>query len=107
MNQLIVAALVLLAAVGHVSVVTAQTTPPLSPTSPPPPPTSLNLQRLPWWFARPQYHMPGMPWFYRPPTPPAVRQCRVASWQQAQFWSTDEWGNTVTWVGYQPQYVCD
>lgn len=106
MNPLIVAALVLLAAVGHVSAVTAQTAPP-PPTSPPPPPTPLNLQRLPWWFARPQYHMPGMPYFYRPPAPPAVRQCRIASWYLAQFWNTDQWGNTVTWVGYQPQHVCD
>lgn len=108
MNQLIVAALVLLAAVGQVSVATAQTTPPsLPPTSPPPPPTPLNLQRLPWWFARPQYHMPGMPYFYRPPAPPPQTQCRVVAWYPAQFWNTDQWGNTVTWVGYQPQYACN
>ncbi len=41
-----------------------------------------------------------MPWFYRAPTPPPPRQCRVVSWYLAQFWNTDEWGKTVTWVGY-------
>ena len=65
-----------------------------------------NAQGLPWWFRKSQ-NMPGMPWFYRAPTPPPVRRCRVASWYPAQFWNTDQWGNTVTWVGYQPQYVCD
>jgi len=25
----------------------------------------------------------------------------------AQFWNTDEWGNTVTWVAYTPYYGCD
>ena len=120
MNQLIVAAVVLLVAVGQVAVATAQAPPPISPPPPPiaaPPPSSLppvsgpgpatptNLQRLPW-FVRP-YNMPGMPSFYRPPAPPPQRQCRVVAWQPAQFWNTDQWGNTVTWVGYQPQYACN
>jgi hypothetical protein len=51
--------------------------------------------------------MPGMPWFYRPPAPAPIRQCRVVSWYPAQFWNTDEWGRTVTWTGYAPQYACD
>lgn len=62
MTNLIVGTLVVLAAVGHVSVATAQ-------TSAPPPPVPTNLQRLPWWFAR-NTNMPGMPWFHRPPAPP-------------------------------------
>ncbi len=97
MNTLIVAAVVLLAVVAPVSLVSAQGVP--APTDP-------NAQGLPWWFRKSQ-NMPGMPWFYRAPTPPPVRRCRVASWYAAQFWNTDQWGNTVTWVGYQPQYVCD
>jgi hypothetical protein len=118
MNQLIVAAVVLLVAVGQVAVATAQAPPPISPppppiAAPPPPPVSApgglsaptNLQHLPW-FVRP-YNMPGMPSFYRPPAPPPQRQCRVVAWQPAQFWNTDQWGNTVTWVGYQPQYACN
>jgi hypothetical protein len=48
-----------------------------------------------------------MPWFYRAPAPPPQRSCRVVSWYLAQFWNTDEWGKTVTWVGYQPQYACN
>ena len=36
-----------------------------------------------------------------------VRQCRIAYWYQAQFWNTDQWGNTVTWVNYTPRYVCN
>jgi hypothetical protein len=106
MNKLIVAALVLLAVVGQASTATAQTSAPPPSTSPPPPPTPPNLQRLPWWFARSQ-KMPGMPWFYRAPAPPPTRQCRIAYWYPAQFWNTDQWGNTVTWVSYAPQYVCD
>jgi len=51
--------------------------------------------------------MPGMPWSYRAPSPSPQRQCRVVSWYPAQFWNTDQWGNTVTWVGYAPQYACD
>jgi hypothetical protein len=51
--------------------------------------------------------MPGMPWFYRAPTPPPQSQCRVVSWYPAQFWHTDEWGKTVTWMGYAPQYACN
>jgi hypothetical protein len=98
MTKLIVGTLVVLAAVGQVSVATAQ-------TSAPPPPVPLNLQTLPWWFAR-TANMPGMPWFYRAPAPPPQRQCRVVSYP-AQFWNTDQWGNTVTWVGYAPQYACD
>lgn len=98
MNKLIVATLMLLAAVGQVSVATAQ-------TSAPPPPTPPNLQPLPWWFARTP-SMPGMPWFYRAPAPRPTRQCRIAYWYPAQFWNTDQWGNTVTWVDYAPQYVC-
>ncbi len=105
MSKLIVVTLVLLAAVGQVSVATAQTSPPPPATSPPPPPTPPNLQRLPWWFAGSQ-NMPGMPWFYRAPAP-SQRQCRIAYWYQAQMWNTDEWGRTVTWVAYVPQYVCN
>ena len=121
MNRFAVATLVLLAAVGPVAVATAQAPPPISPpppptsapSTPPPglPPTSApgpatppNLQRLPWWSTR-AHHMPGMPWFYRPPAP--QRQCRVVSWYPAQFWHTDEWGKTVTWTGYAPQYACN
>jgi len=106
MSKLIVATLVLLAAVGQVSVAPAQTSAPPPGTSAPPPPVPLNLQPLPWWFAR-TANMPGMPWFYRAPAPPPQRQCRVVSWYPAQFWNTDEWGKTVTWVGYAPQYACD
>jgi hypothetical protein len=106
MSKLIVATLVLLAAVGPVSVATAQTSAPPPATSAPPPPTPLNLQPLPWWFAHTP-SMPGMPWFYRAPTPPPQSQCRVVSWYPAQFWHTDEWGKTVTWVGYAPQYACN
>jgi hypothetical protein len=98
MSKLIVSALVLLVAIGQVAVAAAQ-------TSPPPPPTPLNLQGLPWWFVKHQY-MPGMPWFHRSPAP-AARQCRIAYWYQAQMWNTDQWGRTVTWVDYVPQYVCD
>jgi len=25
---------------------------------------------------------------------------------RAQFWNTDQWGQTVTWTAYVPQYVC-
>jgi hypothetical protein len=106
MNRLIVGALVLLAAVGQVSIATAQTSAPPPPTSAPPPPTPPNLQGLPWWFVKHQY-MPGMPWFHRAPAWPSARQCRVAYWYQAQMWNTDQWGKTVTWVDYVPQYVCD
>ena len=48
-----------------------------------------------------------MPWFYRAPGAAAARPCRVAYWYPAQFSSTDQWGNQVTWVSYAPQYVCD
>jgi hypothetical protein len=116
MNQLILAALVLLAAVGQISVATAQAPPPISPPPPPiaaPPPPLVSapgglsappIQGSPW-FVRP-YNMPGMP-SYRLPAPPPQKQCRVVSWYPAQFWNTDQWGNTVTWVGYQPQYACN
>jgi hypothetical protein len=98
MKKLVVAAIVLLAAVGQVSVAGAQTTPPPSSINP-------NSLPLPWWFRK--NNMPGMAWFYQPPAPPRPKQCRVAYWYQAQFWNTDEWGHTVTWTGYAPQYVCD
>lgn len=71
---------------------------------PTPPTPSLNEQGMPW-FMRPQ-GMPGMPWFYRPPAPVQQPTCRVAVWYPAQFYHTDEWGHTVTWVGYAPHYVC-
>lgn len=71
-----------------------------------PAPTDPNLQALPWWFVKHRY-MPGMPWFYRAPEPAKPRPCRIAHWYPAQFWNTDQWGNTVTWVGYAPRYVCD
>jgi hypothetical protein len=29
------------------------------------------------------------------------------SWSPAQFWHPDEWGRTVTWTGYAPQYACN
>jgi hypothetical protein len=106
MTKLILGALVLLAAVGQISVATAQTSPPPPPTSAPPPPTPPNLQSLPWWFVKHQYR-PGAPWFYRAAGTPAARQCRVAYWYLAQFSSTDQWGNTSTWMSYAPQYVCD
>jgi hypothetical protein len=96
-KQLVVLALVLLAVAAQVSVAAAQISTP-APTDP-------NAQGLPWWFRKNQ--MPGMPWFYQPPAPPRPRQCRVAYWYPAQFWNTDEWGNTVTWVSYAPQYVCN
>lgn len=98
MNKLIVAALVLLTFIGQVSLAAAQTSAP-APTAP-------NAQGLPWWFVK-NKNMPGMPWFYRAPGAPAPRQCRVAYWYLAQFWNTDEWGNTVTWVGDAPQYACN
>ena len=98
MRKLVVLALVLLAAPS-----------PRSRSRPPrlsaPAPTDPNAQGLPWWFRKNQ-DTPGMPWFYRAPAPPAARQCRVAYWYPAQFWNTDQWGNTVTWVSYAPQYVC-
>jgi hypothetical protein len=90
--------LVLLGVVIHVSGAAAQLSAP-APTAP-------NSQGLPWWFVKHRY-TPGMPWFYRAPGAPAGRQCRVAYWYPAQFSSTDQWGNTVTWVSYAPQYVCD
>ena len=62
MNKLIVAALVLLAAVGQVSVSTAQVVSA-------PAPTATNSQGLPWWFVKHRY-TPGMPWFYRTPGAP-------------------------------------
>ena len=96
MKKLIVAAVVLLAVVGQVSLASAQGVP--APTAP-------KDQGLPWWFRKNQ-NMPGMPWFYRPPSVPTAAQCRVAYWYPAQFWNTDQWGNTVTWVGYAPHYVC-
>lgn len=99
MNKLIVAALVLLAALAQPSMAAAQV---LSA----PAPTATNSQGLPWWFGRTP-SMPGMPWFYRAPTPPPQRQCRVVSWSPAQFWNTDEWGRTMTWTGYAPQYACN
>lgn len=97
MNKLLVTALVLLAVIGQVSLAAAQVVSA-------PAPTATNSQGLPWWFAKNQ-GTPGMPWFYRAPGAP--RQCRVAYWYPAQFWNTDQWGNTVTWVSYAPQYVCD
>jgi len=99
MNKLIVGILVLLAAVGQVSMAAAQVVSAPAPTAP-------NSQGLPWWFVKHQY-TPGMPWFYRAPGAAAARPCRVAYWYPAQFSSTDQWGNQVTWVGYAPQYVCD
>jgi hypothetical protein len=98
MRTLVVAAIALLAAVGQTSMADAQLSAP-APTAP-------NAQGLPWWFVKHQY-LPGMPWFHRTPAPPRPRPCRVAYWYQAQYWHTDEWGRTVTWVGYAPQYVCD
>jgi hypothetical protein len=118
MRKLMVIVLMLLAVVGQVAVATAQAPPSISPPPPPtsaPPPvppatgglSSPNFgQPMPWWSRRTP-SMPGMPWFYRAPTPPPTRQCRVVSWYLAQFWNTDEWGKTVTWVGYQPQYACN
>jgi len=106
MNKLIAATLVLLAVLGQIAVWPEQTSAAPPATSTPPPPVPLNEQPLPWWFKRTP-SMPGMPWFYRAPAPPPQRQCRVVAWQPAQFWNTDQWGNTVTWVGYQPQYVCN
>jgi hypothetical protein len=99
MKKLIVVSVVLFAALCQVSVAAAQV---LSA----PAPSASNLQGLPWWFVKHQY-MPGMPWFHRNPPPPAPRQCRIWYWYQAQFWNTDQWGNTVTWVDYAPQYICD
>jgi hypothetical protein len=93
MKTILIAALFVLSAAGHG----------LEAAGPPPP--SLNEQGMPW-FMRPQ-GMPGMPWFYRPPAPARPRQCRVAVWYPARYWYTDEWGHTVTWVQYTPQYVCD
>jgi len=97
MNKLIVATLLLLTVIGQVSLAAAQTSAPA--------PTATNAQGLPWWFVK--NNMPGMPWFYRAPGTPAARQCRVAYWYPAQFWHTDEWGKSVTWVSYAPHYVCD
>lgn len=99
MNKLLVIVLVLLTVIGQVSLAAAQVVSAPAPTAP-------NSQGLPWWFVKNQY-TPGMPWFYRAPGASAARQCRVAYWYPAQFWNTDQWGNTVTWVGYAPQYVCD
>lgn len=99
MNKLIVAALVLLAVVGQTSILAAQVVSA-------PAPTATNQQGLPRWFVKHQY-TPGMPWFYRAPTWPAPRQCRIAYWYPAQHWHTDQWGNTMTWVENTPQYVCD
>jgi len=64
----------------------------------------LNQQAMPW-FMRPQ-GMPGMPWFYRPASAQQPT-CWVATWYPAQLYYTDEWGHTVTWVAYVPQYACD
>ena len=72
-----------------------------------PAPTAPNAQGLPWWFVKHRY-MPGMPWFHEPPAgSPYRRPCRVVQYQPVQFWSTDSWGNRITWVDYVPQYVCD
>jgi hypothetical protein len=94
MVKVLLAVLVLLSALIQVSTVAAQTTT-----------TPLNQQAMPW-FMRPQ-GMPGVPWFYRPPAPVRQPTCRVAVWYPAQYYHTDEWGHTVTWVGYAPQYVCE
>lgn len=91
MNKLIVTAPMLLTVIGQLSLAAAQVASAPAPTAP-------NSQGLP---------TPGMPWFYRAPVAPAARQCRVAYWYPAQYWHTDQWGNTVTWVSYAPQYVCD
>jgi hypothetical protein len=93
MTKALLAILILLAAATQAGVVAAQTTT-----------TDPNQQGMPW-FMRPQ-GMPGMPWFYRPPAPARPWQCRVAYWYPAQFWHTDEWGKSVTWVDYAPHYVC-
>jgi hypothetical protein len=93
MKRLIMTALVLLSAVAQVSVAVAQT-----------PSTNQNQQGMPW-FTRPQ-GMPGMPWFFRPPAPVRQAQCWIAYWHPAQFWNTDQWGQTVTWTDYAPHYVC-
>ena len=45
-------------------------------------------------------------WQFPTPVAPRPRQCQ-AVWYPAQFWHTDEWGNTVTWVAYTPYYGCD
>ena len=92
MKRLMVGALVVLSAVAQASVATGQT----SPTDP-------NQQGMPW-FTRPQ-GMPGMPWFFRPAAASPI-QCWIAYWYRAQFWNTDQWGQTVTWTAYVPQYVC-
>jgi len=39
-----------------------------------------------------------------PTTVPRPRQCH-AVWYPAQFWHTDEWGHTVTWVAYTAYYA--
>jgi hypothetical protein len=99
MRKLVVVAIVLVAAVGQGSPAAAQLSAP--------PPTTPTGTNLPWWFVKHKYLPGGTPWFYRNPPWPQPRNCRVAYWYPAQFWNTDEWGHTVTWTGYAPQYVCD
>jgi hypothetical protein len=97
--RLVLVALVTLAVLNPVPGARAQVSAP-APTAP-------NAQGLPWWFVKHRY-MPGMPWFHRPPAgSPYSRPCRIVQYQPVRLWSTDRWGNTVTWVDHVPRYVCD
>ena len=100
MNKLIVAALVVLAAVGQVSLATAQ-------TSGRPRRRARRARRSAESPAvcpggSPSTKHAGHAGLDRAPGAAPARQCRVAYWYPAQLSSTDEWGDTVTWVGYEP-----
>ena len=53
---------------------------------------------------------PFLPWWYQaPPTIPSYyysQQCAVAYWYVVQHTTVNEFGLTVTWLTYEPYWVC-
>ena len=91
MKTMVIVALIVLSVAAPVREAAAQTTAP-----------NPNQQGTPW-FAQPQETVAI--WQFPTPVPSRPRQCHAA-WYPAQFWHTDGWGRTVTWVAYTAYYVC-
>jgi len=91
MKTMLIVALIMLSAAASVRGTAAQTIVP-----------NPDQQRMPR-LAEPQETKAI--WQFPTPVAPRPRQCRAA-WYPAQFWHTDEWGHTVTWVAYTHYYVC-
>jgi hypothetical protein len=91
MKTIVIVALIVLSATVSLRGAAAQTTAP-----------NPNQQGMPS-FAQPQETMAV--WQFLTPVAPRPKQCH-AVWYLAQFWHTDGWGHTVTWLAYTPYYVC-